>query len=215
VSWFKVDDLLHGHRKARRAGLAAMGLWTLAGSWCAQQLEDGFVPEWFVLSWPGGDVAAKLLVEAGLWTEDTHEGEVGFRFHDWPDFQPSRAQVLAQRAATKERQTRWRERQRDTSNDTSRNGVTNTSPTRPDPSLKGGEPALRCPQHVGATDAPPCGACADARRAHDAWLRAQRAKPTTTGLPPTKSDARCTQPGHETERASHCRICAADQKGKR
>lgn len=34
MSWFKVDDKLHDHRKARKAGKSAMGVWVLAGSWC-------------------------------------------------------------------------------------------------------------------------------------------------------------------------------------
>jgi hypothetical protein len=37
------------------------------------------------------------------------------------------------------------------------------------------EPPRRCPKHEDADDPPPCGACADARRANDAWNLAQRA----------------------------------------
>ena len=51
MAWFKVDDKLHDHRKARRAGKAAIGVWVLAGSWAMDNLTDGFVPEVVLLRW--------------------------------------------------------------------------------------------------------------------------------------------------------------------
>lgn len=33
--WFRVDDKLHTHEKALLAGVPAMGLWVMCGSWCA------------------------------------------------------------------------------------------------------------------------------------------------------------------------------------
>jgi hypothetical protein len=62
MSWFRVDDTLAAHPKTRRAGLAAMGLWTVAGSWSSQQLTEGFVPDWFVATWPQGKKLAAQLV---------------------------------------------------------------------------------------------------------------------------------------------------------
>lgn len=101
MTWFYVDDHLHDHRKARRAGLEAMGLWTLAGSWCADNLTDGFVPADVVWRWTGGmeaaELLAKQLVAAGLWHEDEEDGDRGWRFHDWSDVQKTREQVLSQR----------------------------------------------------------------------------------------------------------------------
>lgn len=106
--WFKVDDKLHDHYKANRAGKAAMGVWVLAGSWAGDNLTDGFVPARVLGRW--GTVAdAKRLVEAGLWEPCQRDGEDGWMFHEFLDRNPSRAQVEAERAAAAERQKRARE----------------------------------------------------------------------------------------------------------
>lgn len=95
--WFKVDDKLHDHRKARRAGKSAMGVWVLAGSWSMDNETDGFIPSDVLSRW-GTLADAKRLIEAGLWREGTHKGEQGWRFHDWSRFQPSAAVTAAKRA---------------------------------------------------------------------------------------------------------------------
>lgn len=95
--WFKVDDKLHDHRKSRKAGRAAMGVWVLAGSWSMDNETDGFIPEDVLSRW-GTKADATRLVAAGFWNPDTHEGEPGWRFHDWARFQPSAAVTAAKRA---------------------------------------------------------------------------------------------------------------------
>lgn len=109
MAWYKVDDQLHSHPKARRAGLEAMGLWTLAGSHAMSYLTDGFVEAWFVESWPHGAELAKVLVREGLWLE----AEGGWQFHDWGVYQPTRESVLADReaAAARMRSVRANKRQ--------------------------------------------------------------------------------------------------------
>lgn len=99
--WFRVDDKLHDHRKARKAGKAAMGLWVLAGSWSMDNETDGFIPDDVLIRW--GTVAdARKLVTVGLWDREEHQGEDGYRFHDWSRFQPSAAVTAAKRAAEHE-----------------------------------------------------------------------------------------------------------------
>ena len=148
MAWFKVDDGLHASTKTRRAG-DAMALWVMAGSWCADQLTDGFLPHDMapVLARNWRKWAAKL-VEVGLWTVDERNGVQGWRFHDWQVYQPSRSQVLAEREAAADRQRRARDRakQRRDEGGQSRvshavtDGVTTPvshgppDPTRPDPS---------------------------------------------------------------------------------
>lgn len=101
MAWFKVDDKLHDHRKSRKAGKAAMGVWVLAGSWSMDNETDGFVPDDVLTRW--GTVAdARKLVDAGLWREASHKGEHGWKFHDWARFQPSAAVTAANRAAKSE-----------------------------------------------------------------------------------------------------------------
>lgn len=107
MPWFKVDDNLGFHHKVIAAGNAAMGLWVRAGSVCAQQLTDGFVPDHMV-STLGTVTQATKLVEVGLW--DRVPG--GFSFHGWDERQPSRADVEAERAAAAERMRAYRKRKR-------------------------------------------------------------------------------------------------------
>lgn len=140
MTWFKVDDTLHGHPKARRAGLAAMGMWALGGSYASQYVTDGFVPEWFVVAWPQGRRRAAELVAAGMWEPTVKGDEPGWQFHDWEHFQPSRAEIEADRASNRERQKRWREARREAkrnARDKGGNGVSNAvsngAPSRPDP----------------------------------------------------------------------------------
>jgi len=105
MPWFKVDDGFAFHPKALRAGNAACGLWVRAGSWCMQQLTDGFIPD-HVLPTLGTVREAQKLVEAGLWVR----GVNGYMFHEWEIRQPTREQVEKERAANAERQRKAREK---------------------------------------------------------------------------------------------------------
>lgn len=93
MPWFKVDDRLHSHPKRHAAGLRAMGLWVVAGSWAADNLTDGRIPREVLPALGGKPTDAKALVDAGLWTAT----KTGWAFHDWDGFQPDAASVLAAR----------------------------------------------------------------------------------------------------------------------
>lgn len=152
MTWFKTDDSLHSHKKAMRAGVEAMGLWVLAGSWCADQLTDGWIPDYAALRLaPNAEELAERLVKAGLWEPAERDGEPGWIFHDWEQYQPSRADVEARRRSDAERRARWRHAKksassqavsqdvsrRDTPDDSreeSRQASVLPDPTRPDPS---------------------------------------------------------------------------------
>lgn len=159
--WFKVDDNLAFHRKVVAAGNSAMGLWVRAGSWCAQQLTDGFVPE-HMIPMMGTPSQAARLVRSGLWVE----APGGFAFHEWsgPGRQPSAKKVKENRQNSAERQAAWKQRNlgepqvSPPSNGVSHsvsNGVSNTvsdtAPTRPDlkekntPPLRGAPPPASPP----------------------------------------------------------------------
>lgn len=124
VTWFKVDDGLHSHPKAMEAG-DAMALWVMAGSWCADQLTDGFIPAYMVhrLSVNGAE-HARRLVEVGLWEPAEVGGRTGYRFHDWDDMQPSRQVIREVREASRKRVQDYRERKRK-ERDQASNGVSN------------------------------------------------------------------------------------------
>lgn len=167
MTWFKVDDGLCFHPKAIAAGNAALGLWVRAGSWCGANLTEGWLPATMVGTLGGQKRDAQKLVHSGLWihtgpTPDAHtpntsgtpaahtvghEADMsecitcglseGYQFRDWDVYQPTKAQVEADRKASRERQAKHREAKRNgVSNgvtDTVTNPVTNATPTRPDP----------------------------------------------------------------------------------
>jgi hypothetical protein len=97
--WFKVDDKLHDHRKARhvrrshstkRRDVAPFGIWALAGSWCGANRTGGFVPlEVLEEMDDDAEQLADRLVAAGLWSHDKVDEEPGYRFHDWADQNPN------------------------------------------------------------------------------------------------------------------------------
>ena len=97
MPWAKLDDTLHGHPKAAKAGLEAMGLHLLALAHCSAYLTDGHVAPEFVEGKAArrSTVLTARLVEARLWEVN---GD-GWVIHDYLDYNPSREQVLAKREA--------------------------------------------------------------------------------------------------------------------
>ena len=147
MAWFKVDDKLHSSRKLmmipRRHRLAALGLWTISGSWSADQLTDGRIPDYMIEEWGGTKALTDWLVKAGLWIEISGSEvptDSSFQFHNWGEYQPTKADIEAEREKNREKLRKWRERNRD-----SNEGVTGLhegskpgsnpapDPTRPDP----------------------------------------------------------------------------------
>ena len=112
MAWLKVDDKLHDHRKVlrllrlgeHRPDPAALGLWLLAAAWSADNRTDGWVPMFMLSRWDfAGDDHAQQLVDVGLWEPDQVDGDDGFRFHDWHEYNPSKADqeaAAAQHART-------------------------------------------------------------------------------------------------------------------
>lgn len=99
MPWFKVDDGFHGHPKVVELSLAAVGLWTLAGSWSSKYLSNGTVSTKTVLRLGGDEALATELADADLWL--VCDG--GYAFKDWADYQPLKEVVMAERAAAQER----------------------------------------------------------------------------------------------------------------
>jgi len=137
MTWFKVDDQFSIHPKAIAAGNAALGLWVRAGSWCCAFLTDGALPAHMLGTLGAQRRDAERLVKAQLW-ERTEEG---YRFLNWEEYQPTKAQVEEERAKTRVRVQAHRNGRRNAvSNDVSNgvtppvtNGVSTPAPTRPDP----------------------------------------------------------------------------------
>ena len=95
-------------RIPRSKRTAAIGLWTIAGAWSAHDLTDGFVPAFMVEEWGGTESDADELVRAGMWAEDEHDGDPGYQFVNWAEYQPMKADVEAKREYERERKRQQR-----------------------------------------------------------------------------------------------------------
>ena len=143
MPWFKVDDKLHSAPKLlsipRKFRLSALGLWTIAGSWSADQLTDGRIPDYMVEEWGGTKTLIDWLVKAGLWVKV----EDGTEFKNWGEYQPTKADIEAEREKNREKLRKWRERNQASNQDVTglQTGFEPDSnpapdPTRPDPTNK-------------------------------------------------------------------------------
>lgn len=92
MSWFRLDDQAYDHPKLARAGNEAVGAWARAGMWCAKHLTDGVVPREVALSIAPQRIWT-ILESVGLM--DPHPE--GLLVHDYLDWNPSRAEVMAER----------------------------------------------------------------------------------------------------------------------
>jgi len=105
--WAKIDDQFTDHEKVVGLSLAAKGLWLCGLVYSARRLTDGFVSEDVVarecynaesdsLTWPE---LSNELVNAGLW----ERADRGFQIHDYLEYNPSKAQVQAERTTLSEK----------------------------------------------------------------------------------------------------------------
>lgn len=101
-----VDDGAHAHRKINHAWAlhrGALGLHLLGMSYCADQLTNGVVHDWFVAQkLPHSRERRAIvtaLVNAGLW----EPVDDGYQIHDWLDFNPSREQIEQRRRKDRQR----------------------------------------------------------------------------------------------------------------
>ena len=100
MAWFKVDDGFYTSQKVlmipRQYRHEAIGAWVITGTWSADNMTDGIVPN-FVLSELGvSDDAIHWLCTVGLWIPDEDDG---ITFHDWCDYQPTKADLQAKHEA--------------------------------------------------------------------------------------------------------------------
>lgn len=132
MAWAGLDDRMPRNRKY--SARTALGKLTFVHSilYCALELTDGLITaaeQLSVFAEAGsecviarGDIKEELIT-ARLW-DDTGDGTGDIRVHDYLDWNPSREQVLARRAATKARVTAFRSKAHDEGNEDC-NGVTN------------------------------------------------------------------------------------------
>lgn len=158
--WVKLDDAFVDHPKVVRLSDAAFRAHVRGLSYCARLLTDGLIP---------ADVAPKKPVLREL-TDESPPGPLwerdgqNYRIHDYLKFQPSREDVMRERAAAQERKERWKERRAEQRAERRGNGVPNgvkngegTGPPPPYPPPPPG--SLRSPRGRGGD-----GACAPEER---------------------------------------------------
>lgn len=109
MTWFKVDDSFTSHRKVlsipRKDRMSSLGLWLSGATWSARHLEDGRVPKYVIEELGGLAKHSDLLVKAGLWIDKGDH----YLFHDWEDWQVTKAEVDHKRQEETERKRKWRE----------------------------------------------------------------------------------------------------------
>lgn len=188
---FRVADTAPEHPKLRAAGLPAAGLWALAGAYAMRELTDGWVPAYWVQTWPSGKKHATALIAVGLWRREPKHGLPGYQFRDWTDYQRSAASVQREREEGRQRARRSRESRkgsgersgeasplagadvRSESHDSRAltRALTQEGSVRGETSGNEREqprnaPRSRCPQHAELPPdqrIPPCGACKQLR----------------------------------------------------
>lgn len=106
---FYADDSFYGSGPVlsipREHRVAAVGLWTMAGTWSRHFLKDGFVPGHMIEELGGTHELAGMLVDvAKLWRRKG----TGYQFNDWAKWQDTRAKIEKKRAEWRERQNRKR-----------------------------------------------------------------------------------------------------------
>lgn len=97
MAWVRLDDGFPDHPKIDAAGGDAAWLHVCGIAYCARNLTDGFVAFGRVPKLSDRKGSLKLatqLVEVGLWEET----EGGYLIHDYLDYNPTKEEVLADRA---------------------------------------------------------------------------------------------------------------------
>lgn len=139
MPWFKIDDGFHGHPKVMNLEPADVGVWTLAGTWCAQYLTDGQISFPVIRRLGGTQANCDALVSAGMWIAGSNGT---YEFKDWADYQPMKSDVEAEREASRERMRKVRAKRKGTSQEASEDVQANIersseevrlTPTQPDP----------------------------------------------------------------------------------
>lgn len=108
MPWQALDDQFYDHPKTVQAGTAGAGLFALTLSYCGRHLTDGFVSSAMVRKL-ASDVddpiaLADRLVDAGFF----ERVDGGYQVHDYLDYQPSKEDVIRQRAENARRQAAWK-----------------------------------------------------------------------------------------------------------
>lgn len=183
MPWFRLDDAFHSHPKVIAAGNEAIGLFVRCGTYAAEHLTDGFIPEHVVLLY-GSPALADTLVRAKLWRRTRG----GWRMPDYLDYNPSKEAVDKERKQKADRQKRWRETHGRRVTNPSRNASGDAAPTRP------------APKEAGREEHPTRGAANGRASPPGSPARSATPKPPWCG----QCDERTRHLGDPPQRCPHC-----------
>lgn len=111
MSWVKLDHAMPSHPKMLGLTAGEFALFIEALCYCSQHETDGILPQnagKTMRFWT--EKRSKTLQERSLWKTENDGGNVVLRIHDYLDYQPSKANLQAERAATRDRVANWRKR---------------------------------------------------------------------------------------------------------
>lgn len=109
MAWARIDDSAYTHPKLLDLDPAAVGLWAMGLSYCADHLTDGHIPRAQVVRLIAAPASralslAALLVKAGLWES---RGNDGYAVHDFAQWNDSAETIRRKRQAHRDRQQRY------------------------------------------------------------------------------------------------------------
>lgn len=163
MSWFMLDDRFFDNTKIAALSDRAKVAYLEAGTYCARELTDGFIPANKARMISGTTKALKELIP-GLWEPCTG----GYRVHDYLKYNKTRAQVLSEREAAKRRMSGLRSGER-SGEHSANNWRSSEASYRPSTLLDSDHPN---PNSGDPTDRPPSSSAAvgdDAERLLSLW----------------------------------------------
>jgi len=103
MPWSKLDDEFYDHPKVVEAGTLGAGMFTICLSYVGRKLTDGFIATAMIrrlcADLDDPIALADRLVDVGLF----ERAEGGYQIHDYLEYNPPAAKILAERYAAKER----------------------------------------------------------------------------------------------------------------
>lgn len=108
MPWARLDDGFWRNPKVTATSTAAVGVYALGISYCADQLTDGFIPESIAVHMLARRRRALIreLVAREFWVEAAD----GYQIRDFLDYNPSKAEVDFRRRTNTRRQALHRDR---------------------------------------------------------------------------------------------------------
>lgn len=197
MPWFYVDDGFSDSKPVLnmpdRYRLAACGLWVLAGSWSAKEELDGFVPTSKLRQLGARPPIVAALTDAGPMSAPLCTPvSGGIQFNSWEKWQPTKAELEAERIENARKREAEAERKR-----AERAAKNEQDPSSPRRRRKGRNAVTskNSPIRIDESDKRPPGQTSDVQRDSRAHAGAR--------LDPTRPDpTRSNSPGYVTESAT-------------